>query len=110
MSEMNDELVLSTEKKVVFRPSRISDEQRASMALPEAAAKDKFTYGIAIQYEIIRMRLVSVNGKRPSAEGLEELDSLFTPREFKEIVKYLDSQEGEISAPRVTQVKSSGGA
>lgn len=108
MSEMNDELKLSTGKKVVFRPSKIADEQVATEKVSDDAASNKYKYTMALQMEILRMRLVSIDGKKPTALQLEDFDSMMTQKEFGEIIKYLEKDGGNVQMPQVSQVKGSG--
>lgn len=110
MSDMLDELVLKTGKKVVLRPGKIADEESAAARIPDEKSKNKFSYGLALQMEIIRMRIVSVDGKRPSAVQLEDLDKLFTSREFAQVIKFIEHEgkEGNDLMPQVNQVASSG--
>lgn len=109
-NEMYDELELKSGKKVVLRPGRISDEESAAARIPEEKSKTKYSYGLALQMELIRMRIVSVDGKKPSATEIEDLDKLFTSREFAQIIKFIES-EGDLGndlMPQVSQVKGSG--
>ena len=105
---MYDELKLSTGKKVVMRPGKISDEILSAQAVP-ASVKNPMAFALSQHIEAVKLRLHSVNGKSLNQVEKERLDDLFTKAEFMEISKYIEQEQGNASAPQVGQVNVSGG-
>lgn len=88
-------VTLSSGKVVLLRDPKIKDQELASqVASTKAKGDNAFTYGMALQKEMLKMLLVQVNDKRPSAIEVEDLDGLFTYAEYMQCLKVVAKVAG----------------
>lgn len=77
------ELVFESGKKICVRPMQIRDLDMASQAAARRGGGDnQFVFQMGLQRELLKVLLVSVDGKKLTAVELEQLDSLLEPAEY----------------------------
>jgi hypothetical protein len=88
-------ITLSTGKVVLLRDPKIKDQELATQAASSKVKGDNaFAYGFALQKEMLKMLLVQINDKKPSAVEVEDLDGLFTYAEFMQCLKVVAKVAG----------------
>lgn len=102
----------STGKTVILREPRIEDQikssEAASVRLSENASK--YSFAIAMNQEMAKLLLVKVNDKEVKGSDREDLESLFTYREFSEVSQIVGKLTGgsEEKAPGLEFINEKG--
>lgn len=88
-------VTLSSGKVVLLRDFKIRDQELA-MQIAGRKAKDNAAYlGMLVQKELIKILLIQIDGKDIPKTAVEDLDSLFTISEYKQLVMYLGKMMGD---------------
>jgi hypothetical protein len=100
---------LSSKKVVVLREPLIRDQELA-LELASAKAKNETMIGVYAQKELLKMLLISVDGKTLSATEREQLDKHFTFSEWMQVQKALKKVAGDdaLGEPELEIVAASG--
>lgn len=108
MDQMQYELVLSTGKKVVLRPPTIRDQDVAAQMVSGRAGDSPMAFTMMIASEIVKLLIVSVNGKALSGVEKDMLDKFFDFQEYGELQMGVKEILGEVKKPQINLVKPSG--
>lgn len=88
-------ITLSTGKVVLLRDPKIKDQELAAQAASTKVKGDNaFAYGMALQKELLKMLLVKVGEKQPTAIEVEDLDGLFSYGEYMQCLKVVAKVAG----------------
>lgn len=85
---------LSTGKEIILKEMTIKAQNLAVKSIGNKADENKILAGSLIQQELLKILLVSINGKKPDPKELEKLDQLFTYREYIQVMKVIDKIAG----------------
>jgi len=105
---MNYEMVLSTGKKVEVREPEIKDQDMAAQLVAVKSGDNAMSFAMMLQSEIIKMLIISVNGKILSGLEKDQLDQVFTYQEYGELQMGIKDILGEVKKPQINLVKISG--
>ena len=103
---------LSTGKIVLLREPKIRDQELATRSAASKSNSDNaLVVATNIQKEMLKALIVDVAGAKPSPAQLEDLDSLFSYREYLELSSVINQLAGGDSEKKSTTelVKTSGG-
>lgn len=110
--DMHNEVVIAnedgSETTVVLRPALIKDIDMANQ-LAAAKCQDPKVMGMKMPQELLRLLIVSVNGKQPTSVERENLDELFTLPEYVSLMEHMQNVMGKSRVARQSFVKNSGG-
>ena len=99
---MQYKLTLLTDREVVIREMKISDyELAANLAGARVKSGNQAHMQIAMQSELVKLLLVSVEGKELSAVQKQSLDELLSVSEYSQLIKFTEQFVGEAQAPKV---------
>jgi len=87
-------VTLGTGKVVLIRELQIKHQELAAKAAAPSAGDNAMLLAMAMQKEIIKMLLVEIDGKALSANEKENLDKLFTYKEYQQIQKVVQEIGG----------------
>jgi hypothetical protein len=112
MSEMLvHKVTLSSGKKVLLRPIKIRDQELAAQAAANSVGSDnQVALAVVMQKELVKLLLVQIDEKAPSAAEREDLDSLLEFQEYTQVTQVVqklmgvDQQQGNLK----TELVSSG--
>jgi hypothetical protein len=91
-------LTLSTGKVVLIREPKIKDqEMSAQLAGAKAGNDNNLSAAILWQKEMTKLLLLKINDKSLTANEKEDLDSLFSLREYSEVSMALRQLIGDVS-------------
>lgn len=101
------QITLESDKKVVFREAKIKDETTATqLAASKAEGTNALQIGPHLIIEMVKILLVSINGKKLSQKEKESLDDLFTHKEWQQVKSFITEMMGaEIKAPKLEMIK-----
>ena len=105
---MNYEFKLSSGKKVVVREPAIRDQDLAAEIVSSRAGDNAMAFAMLLQSEIMKMLIVSVNGKVLSGIEKDQLDKSFEYAEYTELQMGIKEILGEVKKPQISIVKESG--
>jgi hypothetical protein len=88
---------LQSGKIVVLREPLIKDQEHAAMAASPRANGDSTVLQVLMQGELMKLLIVSVDGKVPSAQQKEQLDGLFTLKEYTQLAMAAGKITGSVS-------------
>lgn len=80
-------ITLSTKKVVYLRPFKMKDQETAIKIAGPKSGDNNHLFGLYMQQELVKNLLVQVDEKQLSASDREDLDSLFTPKEYQQVSK-----------------------
>ena len=80
--KQNMEIEFESGKKVVLRDFKIRDLQIGAQAASKRGGDNQFSFSICLQQEMLKMLLVSVDGKILTAMELEQIDNFLEPGEY----------------------------
>lgn len=100
---------LKSGKSVSLRPKRIGDSLEAMEALGEDAPKHPITFSLHAAIEIARRRIVQIDGKSVTGKDLLDLDAVFTPEEFDEVLVIIGGGNGKNVNPTSVKFENSSG-
>lgn len=106
----NVTLSLESGRTVTLRQGLIKDQMNAAALIDPTHQKNNMAGALAVIYQLVRLRIVKIDGKPVKQSELSDLDSLFTPKEFKQIQKFMEEEEEseDVKLPQVTFENSSG--
>lgn len=87
-------IVLTSKKEVIMRPMRISDSELAAQAVGKKAGDNQILMQILLQKEIVKNLLLEIDGKKVTAAEREDLNELFTPAEYGQLLKVINKMSG----------------
>ena len=99
---------LPSKKVIIIREPKISDTRTASQVAGRKAGTNQVHCNVLLQEEMIKLLLVSINDNKLSSIQKEDLDSLFTMKEYGYVLKCVqqvgggDEEEGEPQMEIVT--------
>lgn len=85
---------LSTGKKVILRQMKISDTEMAAQSVAVKANGDMTILQIMMQRAIVQLLLQAINEKVVTPQEKEDLDSLFTLKEYSEVMQVVNKISG----------------
>lgn len=99
---------LSSKKEIYLREPKMSDSESAIQIAGLKAGDNMALLGLITQKEIFKKLLVKVNNSSPSMSEKENLDGLFTFKEWSQCLQALgkvtDGDEGNLSEPEITTI------
>jgi hypothetical protein len=109
-TELVHRVVLSTKKVVMLRDYKLKHNELAMRAVGNRAKDNQQLQGYLVQNELVKILLAEVDGKKPDAAEREDLDKLFTPTEFRQVLKAIEKITGgdEADVDPTIEVVSSG--
>ncbi len=102
---MNYELKLTSGKKVVVREPSIKDQDLAAEMVSSRAGDNAMAFAMMLQTEIMKMLIVSINGKVLSGIEKDQLDKHFEYTEYSELQLGIKEILGEVKKPQISLVK-----
>lgn len=108
MGTMNYELKLTNGKKVIVREPSIKDQDLAAELVSSRAGDNAMAFAMMLQTEIMKMLIVSVNGKTLSGVEKDQLDKVFDYAEYSEVQMGVKEILGEVKKPQISIIKESG--
>lgn len=102
-------LTLKSGKTVTVREFKIKHTEQAAELAGARAGTNPALLQVLVQKEIVKLLIVEVNGKALTGAEKEDLDSVFTTREYGEVVKGIDeiTEGGEkLGKPQIEPVIS----
>lgn len=94
-AEVVHKVTLSSKKIVLLRDPLIKHTGIATQAAAPRANGDPHVLGMLAQQELLKLLVVQVDGKSPSRSDLENLDKMFTLKEFNQLQKVLQKLGGD---------------
>lgn len=88
-------VTLGSGKVVHLREYKIKHQELATKAVGNRAGDNKWLFSSMLQKELIKLLIFAVNEKEVSAKDVEDLDSLFTPKEYKQLTLVVLKMAGE---------------
>lgn len=89
-------------KEVYFREPKISDTDYAAQVAGKQAGPDNQAHlGVLLQKEIVKLLLVRINTKDISVQEKQDIDKLFTYKEYNEVQKAVQMLTGTESGNSV---------
>lgn len=102
-------VTLSTHKIVVLREPTIRHTELAAQAAAPRAGGDPHLLGMMANKEMLKFLIIEIDGKRPSRSELENLDKLFTLKEYSQLQKVVQKLGGvEGNEEPVIEIGNSG--
>jgi len=101
---------LKSGKTVSLRPRKIGDSLEAMEALGENAPQHPITFSLYAAMEMARRRIQQIDGKAVSGKDLLDLDAVFTPEEFEEILGIVGGGKGSAVNPTGVKFENSSGS
>lgn len=113
MSELNvHKATLSSGKIVYLRDMKIEDQELAATAAGSRVQGDnQIATALVMGKELLKILLVQVNDKKLSGSEKEDLNSLFTYREYQEVSSVVGEIAGggeSVGKPQIEMVSSGG--
>lgn len=97
---------LSSKKEIYLREPKMSDSESAIQVAGLKAGENMALLGLITQKELFKKLLVQVDSKKPSMTEKENLDALFTFKEWSQcmqaLAKVTGDDEGNLSEPEIT--------
>lgn len=100
------ELKLKTGKKVILREPEVGDQEAAAENVTNQS-DNQFVFGMNVQKELIKMLLISIDGKKLSGTEKENLKGLFTLQEYNQLILGVSSFLDRPEMPQINFVKIS---
>jgi hypothetical protein len=80
-------VVLSSKKEVHVREPKIGDLETAAQVAGKGAGDNQALLGIKLQKELLKSLLVQVDGKVITMTEKEQLDKIFSFKEYQQLLK-----------------------
>jgi hypothetical protein len=90
-------VVLSSQKEVVLREPKIGDLETAAQVAGKGGGDNTALMGMKLQKELVKALLVQVDGRNLTLQEKEQLDKLFSLKEYQQVIKVVQqitSDEG----------------
>lgn len=97
----NLKATLASGKVVVMRPFTIADQESAAIRVADKAKGNTTILQMLMQKEVIKMLIVTVDGKTLSGLEKEQLDNVFTMGEYLQVMKVLEEMMGNVESPKI---------
>ncbi len=104
--ELLSELKLSTGKKVVLRQPEVGDQETAAENVTNQS-DNQYIFGMNVQKELLKLLLVSIDGKKLNGTEKENLKSLFTLPEYNQLILGVGSFLEKPEMPQINFVSIS---
>lgn len=91
-------LTLESGKTVTVRQKKIKDELNLVKELGKNGESGA-AFSMTLAIELIKLLIQKIDGKPVNRAQLEDLDSVFTEREFKQLVMHYQQEGGEVLGP-----------
>lgn len=88
-------VTLGSGKVVLLREPKIKHQELALSAVAEKAGGNQMLAATLAQKELVKMLIVQVDGKAPNNQEKEDLDGLFSLREYGQLVQVLGKLTGD---------------
>lgn len=107
-------VTLPSGKVVLLREMKVRFEDLALKSVGNKAGKNEMYSQKLVGDEMLKLLLISVDGKKPAPLELENIDEMFAYRDIialrKVVHKITGAEEGETQALDIEMVKSESGA
>lgn len=87
-------VVLKSGKEVLLREPSINDGEMAAQLAAPRAGDNPFLLQMFAQKELLKLLLVSVDGKKITAKDAEGINEMFNPGEYGTLLKVLNKVGG----------------
>ena len=103
--EMVHKVTLSSGKVVLVRDFKIKHRKLATQAIGHAKVNE-LTAGVSMMDEYVKMLVCKINDKIPSATEMQDLDSIFSYKEYMQVSNFISNMAGleEIQSPKTEMV------
>jgi hypothetical protein len=106
MSTMNvTKVTLTSGKVVLLRDIKIKHTELAAQEAAPKANGDANVLSMLMQKILVRMLIVKINDKQPSATELEDMDELFTMAEYGQILQVVKKLTGGDEAGKLPAIE-----
>jgi rRNA pseudouridine-1189 N-methylase Emg1 (Nep1/Mra1 family) len=106
--EFCEEIELEGGKKIAFRRMKIKDYDLAT-EMAGRKATNQFTFAAAVQHELLKLLITSVDGKALTTLQREDLDQVLEIQDYNTCMEYMGEVAGKRKVvSRTTAGKSSG--
>jgi hypothetical protein len=104
-------VTLSSGKVVLIREQQIGDQEMAAKAAAPRAGDNAMILAVFANQELVKLLLVEIDGKKPSASEKENLNNLLTIQDYKQIQRVIQKMAGddEGNEPQIEFQSASGG-
>lgn len=92
--EMVHKVTLSSGKVVLVRDPKIKHQTLAAKAAAPKAGDNNTLLAMYIQQELVKILVAEIDGKAPSLQAMEDLDSIFSVKEYAEMGQVLGKLAG----------------
>ena len=107
-AQMVHKVTLSSDKVVLLREMKIKDQRMAARAAGATSGDNINVMGVGMAEEILKLLIVQINDAAPPKAQLEDLDSLFSYKEYQELqvvlAKIMGMEDGEKTDPKMEVV------
>jgi hypothetical protein len=93
--ESGYKVVLPSGKEVFLREFKIKHQEIAVQNIAKKAGDSALAMGALMQSELLKLLIVSINGEAPKRIDLENLDNLFSFKEYNLLLKVLAQVMGD---------------
>lgn len=93
-------VTLSSGKVVLLHEQKIKHTSLAIRAVGNRATGNSLLQQTMITEEMVKILLYSVDGKVPTPEEKEDLDSLFTTQEYTQVLTFINGGKGDLEIPK----------
>jgi len=85
---------LSSGKIVLLKQMKISHSEKAAMAVADRAGENGKLFSILMQKELVSLLLYKINDKELSLAEKDDMDSLFSPHEYGQVMEVIAKMNG----------------
>lgn len=89
-----NKITLSTSKVVLLRDYKIKHQELAVMAAAPRCGDNQFLLATMLPKELLKILLVSIDGKEISNREVENLDDLFSVLEYSQLLQVINELSG----------------
>lgn len=107
-AEMVHKVTLSSNKIVHMRPMKMRYEELAAQAASGKSGDNANMLAYFMQAELIKLLVIDVDGKKPTAAEIEKLDGIFSYEEISQLRRVVQQLMGESKVAPQVEIVSSG--
>ena len=101
-------VTLTSKKVVLLRDIELRDEENAAKLSGKKAGDSAITMGYGMLNELVKILIISIDGKEVGALERERLDKILGYRDFVQLRKTVEKMMGEAAAEPTVEFVSSG--
>lgn len=104
MSEMVNKVTLDSGKVVLLRNLEIRHYRQAAEAAAHRANNNNLIFNLYVQDEILKLLMISIDGKSLTDLEKESFDKLFTAKDYNQLMLIIAEIIGKANRPKVELV------